>query len=114
MLAIEEQCASCCLVHYLARATIANVTKRLLSKIESRERLANMPDMSIRSLHTRVGASPRVPSLKEKSAVVIPRSIDNDGMIEIHVKYHRRRSSEFVKPRPIKKAKNQSHSRILV
>ena len=28
-------------VHYLARATIANVTKRFLRKIESRERLAN-------------------------------------------------------------------------
>ena len=49
--------------------------------------------------------SPRVPSLKEESLVVITRSVDNGGMIEIHIRYHRRYSSEIVKPRPITKAR---------
>ena len=43
---------------------------------------------------------PRVPSLK-----VIPRSVDNGCMIEIHVRYHRLHSSEIVKLRPITKAR---------
>ena len=103
MLAIEEQCASCYLVHDLARATIANVTKRLLLKIESRERLANC--WYVNTLIARVGVSPRVPSLKKESLVVILRSVDHGDMIEIHVRYHRRHSSEFVKPRPITKAR---------
>ena len=33
-----------------------------------------------------------MPSLKEESLVVIPRSDDNGGMIEIHVRYYRRHS----------------------
>ena len=50
--------------------------------------------------------SPRVPSLK-----VIPRSVDNGCMIEIHVRYHRRHSSEIVKPRPIMKARQMQKKR---
>ena len=51
-------------VHYLATATIPNVTKRLLCKIElpAREYLV--------------------------AVVVIPRSVDNSGTIEVHVRYH--------------------------
>ena len=36
-----------------------------------------------------------MPSLKKKSPVVIPRSVDNGCMIEIHVRYHRRHSSKI-------------------
>ena len=41
-------------VYYLARATIANFTKRLLRKIESRERLANC--WYVNTLIARVGS----------------------------------------------------------
>ena len=89
-----------CMVHeYLF--LIANITKRLLHKNESRERLANC--WYVNTLIAHVGVLHRVPSLKEESLVVIPRSVDNGGMIEIHLRYHRCHSSEFVKPRPITK-----------
>ena len=59
----------------------------------------------VNTLIVRVGIPRRVPSLKEESLVVIPRSFDNGGMIEIHVRYQRRHSSEIVKLRPITKAR---------
>lgn len=70
-------------------------------------------------LIARVVISPRstVPSLKEKSFAVVPRSVDNGGMIEIHIKYHRLYSGEFVKPRPITKARQmciQTKSRFVL
>ena len=40
--------------------------------------------------------------------MVIPRSVDNGCMIEIHVRYHRRHSSEIVKLRPITKARQNA------
>ena len=59
--------------------------------------------MSIRS--SRVVVWPKVPSLEEKSLVVVPRSVNKGGMIEIHIKYHRLYSSGIVRPRPITKAR---------
>ena len=40
--------------------------------------------------------------------MVIPRSVDNGCMIKIHVRYHRRHSSEIVKLRPITKARQNA------
>ena len=60
--------------------------------------------MVCRYAHCPRWVSPRVPSLKE-SLVVIPRSVDNGCMIEIHVRYHQHHSSEIVKLRPITKAR---------
>ena len=88
---------------YLARATIAKVTKQSLRKIESRERHANCS--YVNTLIARIGVSPIVPSLKEKSFLVVPRSVDTGGMNEIHIRYHRRHSNEIVLPRPITKAR---------
>ena len=85
------------MVHYLVHATIANVSKRLLCKIESQERLANCWYC--------IGVSPRVSSLKEKSLVLVPHSVDSGGMIKIQIRYHRGYSSEIVKPTPIMKAR---------
>ena len=52
-------------VYCLARGTIANATKRLLRKIESREMLANC--WYVNTLIARFGVSPRVPSLGSSS-----------------------------------------------
>ena len=60
---------------------------------------------NVNTLIARAGVSPNVPSLKEKSLVVVHRSVDSGGMIEIHVRYHRRHSSEIVKPSPIRKTR---------
>ena len=84
---------------YLACATIAKVTKQSLRKIESRVRHANC--WYVNTLIARFGVLPMVPSLKEKSLVVVACSVDIGGMIE---RYHRRHSSETVKLRPITKA----------
>ena len=59
--------------------------------------------MSIRSLPVLGLAQSAKP--QGKSLAVIPRSVDNGCMIEIHVRYHRRHSSEIVKLRPITKAR---------
>ena len=62
--------------------------------------------MVCRYAHCPRWVSPRVPSLKESLLrYVIPRSVDNGCMIEIHVRYHRRHSSEIIKLRPITKAR---------
>ena len=37
--------------------------------------------------------------------MVIPRSVDNGGMIEIRIRYHQRHLNKVVKPRPIIKAR---------
>ena len=94
-----------------ALATMASVTKRLLRKIESRERHANC--CYVNTLIASIVVSPKVPSLKEKYLVVVPRSVDNGDMIEIHIKYHRLHSSEIVKPRPITKARQIQSKRNL-
>ena len=57
-------------VHYLACATIANITKRFLCKIESHERLTNC--WYVNTFVARVKVTPRLSSLKEKSLVVSP------------------------------------------
>ena len=46
-----------------------------------------------------------------KSLVVIPRCVDNGCMIEIHVRCHRRYSSEIVKLRAITKARQMQKKR---
>ena len=83
-------------VNYLARATRANVTKRLLRKIKSHKRHANCWNVN-HDAHCPRWVSPRVPSLKEDSLAVIPLSVYNGCMIEIHVRYRRHHSSEIVK-----------------
>lgn len=77
-----------------------NVTKRSLREIESRDKLVKY--WYVNKIIACIGVSPWVPSLKEKS-LVFSLFVDNDGMIEIHTRYHRRHSSKIVKPRPISK-----------
>ena len=108
--------------HYLAHATIANVTKRFFG--QQQQQLYYQKDLHtmLQDLQDRITRKtckwlvcqyahcPRwglaqTAKPQGKSLVVVPRSVDNGGMIEIHIRNHRRHSSEIVKPRPITKAR---------
>ena len=100
-------------VHGFARATIPRYDSKRHKAVVAQDRFApkTCKLLVCQYTHCPRWVSPRVPSLKEASLVVIPSSVDNGGMIEIHVRYHRRRSSGIVKLRPITKARQMQNKR---